>query len=223
MSYATTTGSLGSSATSKLQRTVTILAWIVIIGLAVGFILRNAFPYYLHYNQATFGRFWVRPGVLLLHTSGGIIALLTGPWQFWSGFRRAPMQVHRWTGILFLTGVALGSIGAVYLAITSTFEWAYGFGLFMMAAAWVSTAGLAYYAIRKGEVETHKEWMIRAYVVTFAFVTFRLFNLLAAPYLLPRADRLVTLSWASWVVPLLITELILQLRRMRRSPVAKHR
>jgi hypothetical protein len=62
--------------------------------------------------------------------------------------------------------------------------------------------------------------MIRAYVVTFAFVTFRIFNTLSAAYGLPRADRFATLSWASWVVPLLITELILQLSRMGRNPTA---
>jgi Predicted membrane protein (DUF2306) len=201
MSQAATTGSLPSSATGTFQRAVTILVWMVIVGLAVGFILRNAIHYFLHYDQATFGRFWTHRGALLLHASGGIIALLTGPWQFFSGHRRTPMQVHRWTGRLFLAGVAMGSVGAAYLAITTTSPWAYGVGLFTMAVAQVSTAGMAYCAIRKRDIQAHKEWMIRAYVVTFAFVTFRIFNLLGAAYELPRADRQITLSWASWVVP----------------------
>jgi predicted membrane protein DUF2306 len=222
MSEATVAGPLGGSAKGKIQRAATILTSIVIVGLAVYFILNNALHYYLQYDQASFGRFWTRPAALLLHTSGGIVALLTGPWQFWSGYRRTPMQVHRWTGRLFLAGVAIGSAGAVYLSITTTNGWAFGFGLFMMGVAWVSTAGMAYYAIRQRQIETHKEWMIRAYVVTFSFVTFRVFarfGLLA--FGLPLGDTRVTLSWASWAVPLLITELILQLKRMGRIQTAR--
>ena len=40
-----------------------------------------------------------------------------------------------------------------------------------LASAWLVTTAMAYYSIRKGLVALHKEWMIRAYVVTFAFVT----------------------------------------------------
>jgi hypothetical protein len=55
-------------------------------------------------------------------------------------------------------------------------------------------------------------------VVTFAFVTFRVFNDFP-PMMnwLPEADRSVTYGWASWAIPLLITEVILQLVRMRRT------
>jgi hypothetical protein len=35
------------------------------------------------------------------------------------------------------------------------------------------TSGLAFVAIKKQLYDQHKEWMIRSYVVTFAFVTFR--------------------------------------------------
>jgi hypothetical protein len=38
---------------------------------------------------------------------------------------------------------------------------------------WVTTTTRAYLAIRRSLIDQHKEWMIRNYVVTFAFVTFR--------------------------------------------------
>jgi len=77
---------------------------------------------------------------------------------------------------------------------------------------------MAYYAIRKGLVEIHKEWMTRAYIVTFAFVTFRVFSDYGpTSHLKPVNDLWITLAWASWVVPLFITELIFQLRRMRKA------
>jgi hypothetical protein len=58
--------------------------------------------------------------------------------------------------------------------------------------------------------------MVRAYVVTFSFVTFRLFNDFGPTSRLePAAERADTIVWASWVLPLLVAEVILQLRRMR--------
>lgn len=203
---------------NKVGQAFTLLAWAGLIVLAVGFVRKYVFHYYLNYNQAGFDPYWPRRGGLLLHISGGTLALLTGPWQFFTGLRRKHMQIHRWTGRLFLVGVAAAATGATYLAITTTFGWAFGFGLVMLAAAWLTTTGMAYYAIRRRMIETHKEWMIRAYVVTFAFVTFRILSdYWPAARLQPEHDLSVTLTWASWVVPLGITEIILQLRRMGRA------
>lgn len=88
----------------------------------------------------------------------------------------------------------------------------------ILATAWLTTSGIAYYAIRRRQISIHREWMILSYVVTFAFVTFRFFN--DYPPIstwLPENDRALTNIWACWAIPLLITEMILQLGRMRRS------
>ena len=149
-----------------------------------------------------------------------MVALLTGPWQFWTGFRARYARLHRWTGRIFLSAVAVGSVGAFRMATGTTFGWAFGFALAALATAWVTTAAMAYYAILKRRFQIHKEWMVRAYVVTFAFVTFRVLNDYGpSSQLQPGNDKAITIAWASWVLPLLVTEVILQLRRMR-SPVS---
>jgi uncharacterized membrane protein YozB (DUF420 family) len=213
---------------SRLSLMAKVLAWAVILGIAVAFVLKYVFRYYLNYNEAAFtdpnlgaANYWAMRRWLLPHMTGGMVALLTGPWQFWTGLRQRHMRIHRWTGRLFLCGVAVGSLGAFRLAVSTTFGWAFGVGLLGLATAWVTTAGMAYYAILQGHVQTHKEWMVRAYVVTFAFVTFRLLNDYGPTSRLePAQDRALTYIWLCWSVPLLVTEIILQLRRMRR-PLAR--
>jgi hypothetical protein len=203
-----------------------LLTSTAILGIAIAFVLKYVFRYYLHYSQAAFtdplrgaANYWAMRGWLLMHMSGGMVALLTGPWQFWTGFRARYARLHRWTGRLFLCGVAVGSFGAFRMAIATTFGWAFGVALAALGTAWITTAAMAYYAILKGRIQIHKEWMVRAYVVTFAFVTFRLLNDYGpTSRLQPDNDRAVTIGWASWVIPLLVAEVILQLRRMR-SPV----
>jgi uncharacterized membrane protein len=194
-----------------------------ILTLALAFVLKYVLRYYLNYNQAAFDdpitgapNHWAERWWLLMHITGGMVALLTGPWQFWTGFRSRYATLHRWTGRLFLAGVALGSVSAYYMAINTAFGWAFGFSLVGLATAWVTTTGMAYYAILKRRIPIHKEWMVRAYVVTFAFVTFRLLNDYGpTSHLLPASDRAVTIGWACWALPLLFTEVVLQLRRMR--------
>jgi hypothetical protein len=217
MAHATISAALGAqTATGRAKRAAKALAWAGIVSLAIGFVFKYVLFYYRHYDAAPFGTYWPRRFWLLLHINGGTLALLSGPWQFWTGLRRRSMQVHRWTGRLFLLGVAVGVSGAVGLAVMAIGGWAFEVGLMGLATSWLVTTAVAYYTIRKGLVALHKEWMIRAYVVTFAFVFFRILSDYSPmARLRPENDRDITIAWVCWVVPLAITEMILQFRRIR--------
>jgi len=192
-----------------------------VLGVAVVFVFNYVFPLYLHYNEATYNdtgpNHWALRGWLLIHMTAGTVTLLTGPFQFWTGFRRRYARLHRWMGRLFLGGVAVGSVSAYRMATGTALGWGWGFALLMMATAWFTSAAMAFYAISRGRVQIHKEWMVRTYVVTFAFVFIRVLSDYYPGNRLPVSDRDVTYAWVSWVLPLLFTELILQLRRMRSS------
>jgi len=214
---ATISSPLGTSSSNrKLKQTATVVAWTGIVVLAVAFVFKYVLFYYRHYDAASFDPYWPRRGWLFLHINGGTIALLTGPFQFWTGLRKKNFSIHRWTGRLFLLGVAMGITGAVGLSVTTTFGWAFAVGIMGLASAWLVTTLMAYISIRRGLVALHKEWMIRAYVVTFAFVTFRVLSDYGpTSRLQPESDRSITIAWACWVVPLAITEMVFQLKRLR--------
>jgi uncharacterized membrane protein YozB (DUF420 family) len=198
-------------------------AWLGIVTLAVGFVIKYVLFYYRHYDAASFDTYWPRRTWLFLHINGGTLALLTGPWQFWTGLRQRHLQIHRWTGRLFLVGVAMGIAGSVGLAVMAVGGWAFEVGLMGLASAWLVTTAMAYYSIRKGLVALHKEWMIRAYVVTFAFVFFRILSDYSPmSRLRPENDRDIIISWVCWVVPLAVTEMVFQIRRVR-TALAGHR
>ena len=69
--------------------------------------------------------------------------------------------------------VAIGSAAAFYLAAHTNLGWGFAAGITGLGIAWVTTTTLAIGAVRRGFIEQHREWMIRSYTVTFAFVTFR--------------------------------------------------
>jgi len=73
-----------------------------ILAIALAFVLKYVFRYYLNYNQTAYtdpalgaANYWTDRAWLLMHMTGGMVALLTGPWQFWSGFRARYVRLHR--------------------------------------------------------------------------------------------------------------------------------
>jgi uncharacterized membrane protein len=192
-----------------------MFALTVILSVAGVFLFRYALHYYLRYNPASYDVYWPRRFGLLLHITSGTLALLIGPWQFSRRLRQRRLGLHRVMGRVYLIAIVCGALGAVYLAITTTFGWPWGFGLIGLALAWLTTAGMAYYAIRQRQIQVHQEWMVRSYVVTFAFVTFRfLSDTPPFSHMGPPNELAITYIWACWALPLLVTEVIMQVRRM---------
>src|SRR5215472_2569756 len=76
---------------------LTKFVWIALGVLIVGFLGKYVLHYYLNYSPESFDPYWSRRGWLLFHVSGGTLALLVGPWQFWTGLRKTMPYVHRWT------------------------------------------------------------------------------------------------------------------------------
>ena len=184
---------------------------------AVVFVAVAALPYYL---SSSYGppEYASRRGWLLLHISGGLVALLTGPVQLWLGFADRGMLWHRRMGTAYVAAVGIGALGGYYMALNTDGGLLFGLSLASLATAWIATTGMAFLAIKRSLIEQHKEWMIRSYVVTFAFVTFRiLFPIVQANDIgssLP--DQLAVAGWLCWTLPLLGTEVVLQGRKILR-------
>ena len=192
---------------SKPYAHLKLLFWILLMVFAGRFILKDALPYF-GFDDEVFGRWVDYKWTLISHISGGLLALLIGPFQFWKAFRNKYLTVHRWMGRIYLIAILIGVISSSYLAWTTglkaSLNWAVA--LQGLGFAWIVTATMAYTSIRRKQIEQHKGWMIRSYVVTFAFVSFRWLNELPALEELSGS----TLIWMSWSIPLLITEVVLQ-------------
>jgi hypothetical protein len=201
---------------------------LVVIGLAmlgaIVFVALVALPYFTFLyrdspspliDAARFDLYYPKRGWLLLHIAGGIVAILAGPVQLWLGLSERRLDLHRRLGLAYIGGIAVGTVGAVALAVQTELGWVFGAGLLGLASAWVVTTGLAFASIRRTLVDQHREWMIRSYVVTFAFVTFRVGDISLQALGVGEALETITfMSWAAWAVPLLVTEAILQGRKI---------
>jgi uncharacterized membrane protein len=156
---------------------------------------------------------------LRLHIAGGMGALLAGPWQFSQKLRARALNLHRWLGRFYLLEVALGSIAGFAMALVSKRGLPTHLGFGILAVLWFFTGLQAYRMIRRGNIEAHRQWMIRNFALTLAAVTLRV----QMPFMMgvlhwPFPTTYIAVSWLCWVPNLLIAEWMVR-RRMR--PVAQ--
>ena len=168
---------------------------------------------YYRLEEETFGKFWEVKWWLIGHLSGGILALVIGPFQFWTKFRNKYLKVHRLMGKIYLVAILIASLSSIYMAwntaIQVHFTWA--LSLQILSFTWIITAFMAYRAIKNHRIQQHKEWMVRSYIVTFVFVAFRwINNALGAAEIGTFVERAPTIIYLTIFLPLLIAEIIFQ-------------
>ena len=111
--------------------------------------------------------------ILIPHTLFSMLALLIGPIQFSSRFRKRHLKLHRVLGRIYVLSVFVGAVTGVALAHGRP-----GFpGTSMQAAAWVVCTTAAFITARNRQIIQHRQWMARSYAVTFTFVSSRVLNL----------------------------------------------
>jgi uncharacterized membrane protein len=121
-------------------------------------------PIWQHFAKV---KWWLLPhGVL------GAIALFLAPLQFSNRLRQRYLRLHRILGRVYVAGVAVSAPVAVHIAIVQ------GPPTLVMAAViqstgWVLTTAIALYCIRNGNVQQHRQWMIRSYPFAMVFIFVR--------------------------------------------------
>jgi uncharacterized membrane protein len=152
---------------------------------------------------------------LYLHIGGGALALLLSPLQFATRLRLRAPRLHRVVGRVTVAAIATAGLAGLVLAphnLAGPVGTA-GFGL--LALLWLGSAATAVRAIRRGDVTTHRRWMVRTFALTYAAVTLRLwlFVLIVGQTALAGVDAGVAFHRAyllvpflSWVPNLLVAE-----------------
>ena len=158
-------------------------------------------------------------GALTLHVAGAMAALLIGPFQFLpKSITRRYLNVHRTLGRIYLLGVLAGGLGGLYMAFLAFGGFGPKVGFSLLAVLWLMCGFVAYRRIRARQIQSHREWMIRTYALTFAAVTLRLWMPIFIVSGVDYVEAYVAVAWLCWVPNLLVAEWIVHRLRTRPLP-----
>ncbi|MGL1921253.1 MAG: DUF2306 domain-containing protein [Hyphomicrobiales bacterium] len=146
---------------------------------------------------------------LRIHIAGGIIAALAGLTQFWGKFRNKHKNIHRWFGFIYIACVAVSAPIGLILATVSRGGFVTHVGFGILSILWAFTTFKALYHVTQGQIQLHKQWMLRSYALTFAFVTLRAWLGAFIASGIPEDQAYQTVSWLCWVSNLLIVEYLI--------------
>jgi uncharacterized membrane protein len=187
-----------------------IFFWTIVLLICSYFFVDNTYPYYagsLDPRKAD-EKWW-----LIVHFTGAACTLFLGPLQFWTYFRNRFRKWHRLAGKFYIGGSITSALMVFYLLSNYPLPGAVP-SLGFLAVIWLFTTMAAFWFATKKNFKLHREFMIRSYVCSLAFVFIRIL-----PYIneytglfnfIEDAEMQGTIyEWICWVYPLLITEFIL--------------
>jgi len=148
------------------------------------------------------------------HILTGGLALLFGWIQFSKKIRNKNLRLHRNLGKVYLIVVLISGFSGFYLAMHAYGNEITKLGFGTLSILWLYTGWLAYSAIKKGDVEKHRKWMIRNYALTWAGVMLRLWlPLFQFGFGLSFFISYSIIAWLCWVPNILVAESIIRLKR----------
>ena len=188
--------------------------------LLVAFVAAYSLRYVLRGERAYVpelaASFNARPLLVLIHTLFGPTALVLGMVNLLPAFQPPRRRgLHRNVGRVYLVSAILLATAGLLLSLHAAGGIVARLGFFVLAVATLGCACTGYWHIRHGNVDRHREWMMRCYACIFAAVTLRLWipTLMAVNggEFLP-AYRIV--AWLAWVPNLAFVEWRIRRGRM---------
>jgi uncharacterized membrane protein len=147
------------------------------------------------------------------HAFGAALALALGALQF---LARKGGRTHRTAGRIYVAGVFLAGPFAIWMAAIISPWFLFAFTI-VQAGIWMLCTGIAFWAIRRGNIDQHREWMMRSYAIVLIFLEGRV--LMAIPVLAAAGlDAVVFVNWLSLTLTLIGVELVIQWSRLSARP-----
>lgn len=190
-------------------------------GLLIAAALVSAAPawWLIAWPVATFSNVADHPAhfwLTYLHMAGGTGMLLLGAANLNLATRRIAFPLHRQIGRAYLAFGGVGTLSALAVALQpfhkkpdSPILTNISVSLAMLSLAWIAFAVLGWRAARNRRFDSHRDWMVRAYVLVWAFVFCRLGSRVPQLGDLGNGEAF---SWLSWVGPMIACEIALQWR-----------
>ncbi len=158
-----------------------------------------------------------------IHAFTCVFCLFAGFTQFSSFLLKEHRALHRLMGRLYaITILIINFPVALIMAYYANGLIPSRIAFFILDVLWFTFTLKAVIAIRKKDVKSHREWMIRSFALTFSAITNRTWKLVLAHYLpIDNLSLYMLDAWLGFVPNILVAELIIRFTRKPSSTQAK--
>ena len=147
----------------------------LLYGLMIAFVLLTRERTLLDANSFFRHRYEGFGWLVAAHGVPLAFALVLGVFQFSNRLRRDYLQLHRWMGRVYVGAVFVGAPMGPMIAHRAPMPTGQMLAI-MHAFAWMSTTAIGLYCVRNGNIQQHREWMMRSYPFAMVFIVSRVFN-----------------------------------------------
>jgi uncharacterized membrane protein len=189
------------------------------IGLMALYVLRHNESFLIHPKDPVWEHYQPFKWWLLPHGLAGACALILGPMQFSDRLRQRYTKLHRVVGRIYVVGALIVAPLGAYIQYfeermgeARSFSIAAGVDAILLMA----TTAIAFYFIRQGKVQQHRQWMTRSFAVALVFIEVRVIAGVTGWERLG-SGAVETIVWGCLAFSLLFADIILQLQELRRT------
>ncbi len=141
---------------------------------------------------------------LYLHIVFAPLTIFSGILQF-SLNRKT--KLHKLTGYIYIFSVAFAAFSGFFMSFKSLGGIAGDLSFLMLSILWIIFTYKAFALIKKGEIENHKMYMTRSFILANSAILLRLFSFITNTCLnVNPVSAYVVDAWLSWLPWLIIFE-----------------
>ncbi|KYG82291.1 DUF2306 domain-containing protein [Roseivirga echinicomitans] len=168
----------------QVERFLSFISWIIIIGLSIYFFIENVGVYFTGYRSDSYtsNPLWVST-----HLIGGTLALLLGPFQFSKWLRTKYVTFHRLSGKIYIIGAFIAGLSALRLSLISTCVTC-RVSLLILAVLVLFTTFSAWWCIKNKNIKAHQQFMVRSYICVLSFIAVRIGGIVPLDFLFGQID-----------------------------------
>jgi uncharacterized membrane protein len=182
------------------------------VGLMLAYVLPHDESFLLNARDPVWNHYQPFKWWLLPHGIAGACALLLGPMQFSDRLRKRYAKLHRVVGRIYVAGVFAAAPLGFYIQFFQERMGAtrsFSVAAVVDALLWMTTTGIAFAFILKGNVSLHRQWMTRSFAVALVFLEVRvILGVTGWEQLGPQIDE--TVVWVCLAFSLLAADIVIQ-------------
>lgn len=129
-------------------------------------------------NRRFLRKFNQYPAITLLHVVPAALFMILAPLQFMARIRRRALWWHRLAGrVILIISIPIGVSGMVFGLVMPFAGFVEASAIALFGTLFLTSIVLGFRAIRRGDIDRHREWMIRMVAVALGVSMVRLSGL----------------------------------------------